>query len=76
MFQCHVCGNKTFRDEFVSEIFNVDGWRVLVEHIPAKVCERCDEAEISPNTAEQIRQLVHEQGQPQETVTVDVFSIS
>ena len=35
MFNCHVCGSTAARDEFVSEVFTIDGRRVLVEHIPA-----------------------------------------
>ena len=49
-FKCHVCGGETARDEFVSEVLEVDGRRVLVEHIPAQVCTRCGEPVFSPET--------------------------
>jgi len=39
MFKCHVGGGTAARNEFVSEVFTIDGRRVLVEHIPAQVCE-------------------------------------
>ena len=35
---CDVCGATEFRMESVSEVFIVDGKRILVEHIPARVC--------------------------------------
>ncbi|MDP2816616.1 MAG: YgiT-type zinc finger protein [Rectinemataceae bacterium] len=35
------------KPEYMSDVFNVDGRRVLVEHIPALVCERCGEATLS-----------------------------
>ena len=63
MFQCHVCGNKSARDEFVSEVFTVDGRRVLVEQIPAQVCDRCGEATFSGDTAERVRRVVRGVGQ-------------
>lgn len=44
MFTCHVCGHTAARSEFMSEVFMIDGQRVLVEHIPAQVCQRCGEA--------------------------------
>ena len=44
MFQCHVCGGTASREDFVNEVFTIDGRRVLVEHIPADICERCGEA--------------------------------
>jgi putative PIN family toxin of toxin-antitoxin system len=32
-FKCHVCGGEAARNEFVNEVLEVDGRRVLVEHI-------------------------------------------
>lgn len=74
MFQCHVCGNNTARSDFVSEVFTVDGRRVLVERIPAQVCERCGEVTFSRETTEKVRRLVHGEGQPVRTVPLDVFA--
>jgi HTH-type transcriptional regulator / antitoxin MqsA len=57
MFTCHVCGGTVPKFEFVSEVFTVDDRRVLVEHIPAELCQRCGEATFSRETTEKIRQL-------------------
>ena len=75
MFKCHVCGGGAARSEFVSEVFTIDGRRVLVEHIPAQVCERCGEATFSRETTEKIRRLVHD-ARPAKTVRLDVFALS
>ena len=74
-FKCHVCGGETARDEFVSEVLDVDGRRVLVEHIPAQVCTRCAEATFSRETTERIRLLVHGADRPVKTVPLDVFEL-
>ncbi len=50
MFKCHVCGGTAAREELVSEVFTVDERRVLVERIPAQMCERCGEATFSRTT--------------------------
>jgi YgiT-type zinc finger domain-containing protein len=76
MFECHVCGNKTSREEFVSEVFQAEDRRVLIEHIPAQVCERCGEAVFSAETAERIRGLVHSEAHPLKTVPLDVFALA
>lgn len=76
MFRCHVCGNGTSRSESVSEVFAIDGRRVLVERIPAEVCERCGEMTFSRETTERIRRLVHETGRPIRTVPLEVFALS
>jgi HTH-type transcriptional regulator / antitoxin MqsA len=75
MFNCHVCGGTAARNEFVSEVFTIDGRRVLVEHIPAQVCERCGEPAFSRETTERIRRLVHET-RPAKTVSLDVFALA
>jgi YgiT-type zinc finger domain-containing protein len=75
MFNCHVCGNTAAKSEFVSEVFTVESRRVLVEHIPAQVCERCGEAVFSRETTEQIRLLVHDT-RPAKTIPLDVFALA
>jgi len=75
MFKCHVCGGTAARDELVSEVFTVDGRRVLVEHVPTQVCERCGEATFSRATTEKVRRLVHGEGRPVRTVPMDVFAM-
>ena len=76
MFQCHVCGNDTARDERVSEVFTIEGRCVLVEQVPAQVCERCGEPTFSRDTAERIRRLLHGEGSPLRTVSLDVFALT
>ncbi len=75
-FKCHVCGGESARDEFVSEVLEVDSRRVLVEHIPARVCTRCGEAAFSRETTERIRLLVHGAGRPDKTVPLEVFELA
>ena len=75
MFKCHVCGNTSAKPEFVSEVFTIEGRRVLVEGIPAQVCLRCDEPTFSRETAERIRAMVHEK-RPTKTVSLDVFAMA
>ncbi len=76
MFNCHVCGHNPSKPEVVSEVFNVEGRRVLVEKIPAQVCEHCGEAAFSRETTEHIRRLVHGAGRPVKTVPMDVFAMA
>ena len=76
MFNCHVCGHNAAKSELVSEVFNLEGRRVLVENIPAHVCERCGEAAFSRETTELIRQMVHGAGRPVKTVPMDVFAMA
>lgn len=75
MSKCHVCGGSAAKSGFVSEVFTIDDRRVLVEHIPAEVCERCGDATFSRETTEKIRRLVHD-ARPAKTVPLDVFALT
>ena len=75
MFKCDVCGNTSARSERVNEVFTIDARRVLVENVPAQVCDRCGEPTFSRQTTEQVRQLLHGKGRPSKTVPLDVFAL-
>lgn len=74
MFKCHVCGSTNAREELVSEVFQIDGKTVLVEEIPALVCERCGEEIFNKETVEKVRLLVHGRAKPIKSVQMDVFA--
>ena len=75
MFNCHVCGSTAAKNQFVSEMFTIDDRRVLVENIPAQVCERCGEPTFSRDTTEKVRLLVNG-ARPSKTVPLDVFALA
>lgn len=74
MFKCHICGSTESQPEKVNELFQIGGKIFLVENIPAQVCCRCGEVTFSRETTEKIRQIVHGQGKPIKSVSVDVFA--
>ena len=74
MFQCHVCGSNAAHDELVDEVFHIDKRTVLVEKIPAQVCDRCGEPTFSRDTTEKIRRMVHGEARPVRTVRMEVFA--
>ena len=74
MNKCDVCGNTTFHVTRTEEVFNLDGHFVLVEHIPARICDRCGDASFDRETTENIRRMVHGHKQAERTLNVDVFA--
>ena len=54
----------------------MDNRRVLVERIPAEVCDRCGEPTFSSETTEKIRNLVRGSSIPVRTEALDVFSLT
>ena len=74
MFQYDVCGGRKSVDATVSEGFEIDGKRVLVENIPAEVCTQCGELTFSRETTERVRRMVHGEATPVGVVELDVFA--
>ncbi len=64
MNTCEVCGSQAFRTENVSEVFLIEGRRVLVDGIPARVCVRCAEITFDRETTEIVRRMVHPPSPP------------
>ena len=76
MFTCSSCGAGEDREEFVQEVFRIDGRYVLVDHIPARVCARCGEETFSRETTERIRLMVHGQAKPKKSIALNVFEFA
>jgi YgiT-type zinc finger domain-containing protein len=75
VFRCLVCGSIAATQGFVNEVFTIGERRVMVEHIPGEICDRCGEAAFSRETTERVRKLVHGEGRPVRTISMDVFAL-
>ena len=73
MFQCHSCGATSATQKKVNEFFQIDNRSVVIENIPALVCDRCGEETFLRETTEHVREIVHGQSQPVRAMHVDVF---
>ena len=76
MKKCEVCGNTVFHQENVDEFFRVGVESILVEQVPALVCDRCGEATFSRETVEKVRKMVQEHSQPTRRVEVEAFAFA
>ena len=76
MFTCSGCGAKESSEEFVEEVFRIDGKYVLVDQIPARVCDRCGEETFSRETTERVRLLVHGKAKPTKSIALKVFDFA
>ena len=73
MFVCAVCGADDNREEFVAEVFNVDGRHFLVEGVPCKICSRCGEQSFSRETAERVRLMLRGESRPIRSISMQVY---
>ena len=73
--KCDVCGSEVFHAKCVDNIFHIEDRMVLVELIPARVCDRCGDATFDRQTVERVRRTVHDGTQPTRRESVDVFAL-
>ena len=76
MYTCRVCDGNLIRVEMVSELFEIDGRRVLVENIPTKVCNQCGDMSFSAETAEKVRLMVHGDAQAVGVVELELYEFA
>ena len=74
MFRCHVCGSTVAKKVIIDEVFRIDHRHILVERIPAIMCDHCGEQVISRDTTEKIRRMIHSKAAPQKSISMDVFN--
>ncbi|MCA1809759.1 MAG: YgiT-type zinc finger protein [Lentisphaerae bacterium] len=76
MKKCDVCGNTVFHQEYMDEFFRFGGDTVLVEQVPAQVCDRCGEVTFGLETVEKVRKMVQEHSQPTRKIEVETFAFA
>ena len=76
MSNCTICGSDARQEKRVEEVFRIDGQYVLVDRIPANVCDRCGEQTFSRETADRIRLLVRGKAKPTKSIAVKVFEFA
>ena len=77
-FLCAYCGSGTVEDR-VKSVFWVDGRLLIVENIPARVCQRCRQQFYDDDTADNISELDKGKSLPGVTrryESVPVFSLN
>ncbi len=76
MNKCHICGSNDIKTELVKETFEIEGRLLIIENIPAQVCQRCGEVTFSSEIAENIRLIATGNKKPTKTLPVEVFAFS
>lgn len=57
---CDNCGYTAFHNDHVDRTFTINGRVILVEGVPAEVCNRCGDTCFSAEVAERLRLLIHQ----------------
>ena len=68
--------NERLVDCLVTYALEVDGWFVVIEHVPARVNEETGERFFAPETVERLQQIVWEGPSPSRTIQTPVFEFA
>ena len=58
------------------KFFEIDGKRILVEHVPATSCSNCGELTFSRAATEKVRRMLHGDAAPIGVVELEVFEFA
>jgi HTH-type transcriptional regulator / antitoxin MqsA len=75
MNSCAVCGG-TYHETQIRYAQDLDGRFVLVEHVPALVCERCGDTLLAPEVVEKLQSLIWQPVEPKRFEQVPVFDLA
>lgn len=70
--KCVFCGGSLHREN-VTFVHDYGDRLLLIENVPAEVCEQCGEKTYSPEITDEIIKFARQQFKPARTVEVPVF---
>lgn len=73
--ECNVCQGKT-KSTLTTYTQRYKDQIVIVENVPAWVCEQCGETYFDPEVVERIQGLIWSGAAPTRTVTTPVYDLS
>lgn len=74
--QTEAMWNETMRDTRVTYTLEVEGKFVIIENVPARVCEETGEQFFAPETVERLQQTIWGQKKPKKTLETPVYEFA
>ena len=75
MNKCIYCG-RAVENKIVTFVYEEEGRRLFVEHVPAEVCTICGERTFSPEVTDDLLAFAKNKFKPVKTVAVPVFDFT
>jgi YgiT-type zinc finger domain-containing protein len=71
--KCEVCGIGVRKSQLISYKLLLEDKLVVVEHVPADVCNHCGEITLTPETVERLQQTVWQSRLPIRMLETPVY---
>jgi YgiT-type zinc finger domain-containing protein len=69
-------GKETLVERKVTYALQVDGKFLVIENVPARVCEETGEQFFSPHTVERLQQIIWEEREPKRVIETPVYEFA
>jgi YgiT-type zinc finger domain-containing protein len=73
--KCVFCGGKVEK-KLVTFSYDEDDKHLLVEHVPAEICENCGEKTYAPEVADELLRFAKYESKPVKILEVPVFDFA
>ncbi len=74
--KCEVCGAGERRERQIRYPITIDDKFIVVEHVPAIVCDNCGEISLKPDVVAQVQKAIWGRGKPDRVIETEVYEFS
>jgi len=74
--KCDVCGIGERRERLIRYSLSIGDRLVVVEHVPACVCDRCGETTLQPDVVERLERMISQSGAPARVLETPVYEFA
>ena len=74
--KCEVCGVGERRERLIRYSLALEDRFVVVEHVPAAVCDHCGETTLEPGVVERLQETVWASRSPVRTLETPVYEFA
>ena len=73
---CEVCSVGERRRQLIRYTLSTQEGLILVDHVPADVCDRCGEVSLTPDVVERLQKIVWQHDPPARIIETPVYEFA
>ena len=73
--ECDLCGGKIINKKVSYSLFYEGHW-VIVENVPANICQQCGERLFAPEVVEELQNVIWSKKAPVKKIETPVFDLA
>ena len=74
--KCEVCGKGVRHEKLIRYSLSIGEKFILVDHVPASVCDTCGETTLKPEVVERLRTTIATSRTPDRTIETPVYEFA